>query len=307
MNRRKSIQLLGAGAVLSAMPGVVAGQRHSKVSFQYCLNTSTINGSAIGIKRSVELAARAGYDFVELWLPDIKEYLRQGNTIASLKQHISDSGISIASAIGFAPWMVPDPDKRKAGFKQMEDEMNIMADLGARRIAAAPAGLVAGEPIDLLKTGEYYRELIALGRKTGVMPQLEFWGGSPSFFHLGQVLMVVAAANDRDARILADVFHLFKGGSGFDSLKLIRSEYIEIFHINDYSPAPAAEQKDKDRIFPGDGVAPLKQILTDLASGGGSPILSLELFNEAYWRRDALEVAKTGLRKMRNAVEEIAR
>ena len=132
------------------------------------------------------------------------------------------------------------------------------------------------------------------------MPQLEFWGASKVFHHLGQTLMVAAAANDPDVRILADVYHLFRGGSGFNGLKMLDGKMIEIFHMNDYvSSIPREEQADKDRVYPGDGVAPLKQILGDLKNMGGTKVLSLELFNQEYWKLDPLTVAKTGLEKMK--------
>jgi hypothetical protein len=41
-----------------------------------------------------------------------------------------------------------------------------------------------------------------------------------------------------------------------------------------------------------------------LHEAGTYPILSLELFNAEYWKRDALDVARTGLAKMRAAVEK---
>jgi sugar phosphate isomerase/epimerase len=136
------------------------------------------------------------------------------------------------------------------------------------------------------------------------MPQLEFWGAFAPFHHLGQILMVAAVANDPDVRLLPDVYHLYRGGSGFDGLKLIRGQAIEIFHMNDYPASiPREEQQDRDRVYPGDGVAPLSQILRDLREMGGDKVLSLELFNPSYWERDPLEVAKTGLLKMKNAVK----
>ena len=76
--------------------------------------------------------------------------------------------------------------------------------------------------------------------------------------------------------------------------------------MNDY-PAnkPVNEQTDSDRVYPGDGAAPLKQILQDLKTMGGTKVLSLELFNAAYWKEDALSVATTGLKKMQRLVEEV--
>jgi sugar phosphate isomerase/epimerase len=135
------------------------------------------------------------------------------------------------------------------------------------------------------------------------MPQLEFWGSSPVLYQMGQVLMMAAVANDPDARILPDIYHLFRGGSGFENLKMLSGNFIEVFHMNDFPGSkPREEQNDADRLYPGDGAAPLKQILTDLKQGGGTTVLSLELFNREYWEQDPLVVAQTGLQKMKQAV-----
>jgi sugar phosphate isomerase/epimerase len=185
----------------------------------------------------------------------------------------------------------------------MEKDMNMMAELGCRRIAAPPSGY-SGSGLDFLDAGERYREVIELGRKTGVMPQLEFWGPSLAIHHLGQAMYIAAAADDPDVRILADVYHLFRGGSGFNGLKMLNGTVLEIFHMNDYpGNIPREELTDSDRVFPGDGIAPIKDILTDLHQIGGSKVLSLELFNETYWKQDALDVATIGLQKMRGLVQ----
>ncbi|HRN58499.1 MAG TPA: TIM barrel protein, partial [Agriterribacter sp.] len=117
---------------------------------------------------------------------------------------------------------------------------------------------------------------------------------------------IAAAANDPDARILPDVYHLFRGGSGFNGLKLLNGKAIEIIHMNDYpGTKPVNEQTDADRVYPGDGVAPIKAILQDLRAMGGTKVLSLELFNRTYWAQDPLLVAKTGLQKMKALVKEL--
>lgn len=137
------------------------------------------------------------------------------------------------------------------------------------------------------------------------MPQLEFWGAFKPFHHLGQILMVAAIANDPDARLLPDIYHLFRGGSGFDGLKLVSGDAVEIFHMNDFTAnIPREEQADKDRVYPGDGVGPLVQVVKDLQNMGGDKVLSLELFNPEYWKQDPLQVAKTGLSKMKAIVKE---
>lgn len=82
----------------------------------------------------------------------------------------------------------------------------------------------------LVELGKRYKALLDLGQKTGVMPQLEFWGASETLFHIGQAFMVAAIANDPDARMLPDVYHMFKGGSGYESLKMLNGNFIELFN-----------------------------------------------------------------------------
>lgn len=309
MKRRHALQTLGLAAGIAAVPHISFPQtdkRKPSATFKYCLNTSTIQGQKPGLKKAIEIAVQAGYDGLELWVGDVKEYKAQGNSLASLKKYMNDSKVTVEDAIAFAPWMVDDDAQREAAFVQMKDEMNLMAELGCTRIAAPSGGVKPDRPLDLFKVGERYKKLLDLGRQTGVMPQLEFWGGSPVFYHFGQALMAAAAANDPDARILPDVYHLFRGGSGFDCLKMADGRLIEVIHINDYpGNVPREQQNDSHRVYPGDGAAPYKQIMTDLANMGGVKVLSLELFNRDYWKQDMLTVAKTGLEKMRNVVSLI--
>lgn len=301
-SRRNAIKTIGLSAGAFIAPDLLkASPDVNETQFSFCLNTSTIMGQKPGLKGYLDIAAKAGYDGVELWIRDIQEYISSGNSLSELKKYISDSGLRFENAIGFAPWMVDDDEKRKAGFQQMENEMELLAELGCKRIAAPAAGVNA--PLDLFKAGERYKSLLDLGRKTGVMPQLEFWGAFPYFHHLGQVLMVAAVADDPDARILPDVYHLFRGGSGYDGLKMLNGNLIEIFHMNDFVDSiPREKQEDKDRVYPGDGAAPMNKIIADLKAIGGNKVLSLELFNQNYWKEDALSVAIRGLDKMKRLV-----
>lgn len=304
ISRRKAISSLAIGSAALTIPkSSFAGEKSlSQSSFRFCLNTSTISGQKPNLNKQIEIAAEAGYEGIEVWVRDVQAALAEGTSLDTLKSFINDLGIRVESAIGFAPWMTGG----EAGFRQMEEEMNMLAGIGCLRIAAPPAGVSGDQPLDLFMVGEKYAQLLELGRKTGVMPQLEFWGSSPSLWHLGQVLMIAAVSDDPEARILPDIYHLFRGGSNFNALKMLSASLIEIFHMNDYpADIPREEQNDADRVYPGDGAAPMKQILTDLKNMGGEKVLSLELFNRNYWKEDSLKIAKTGLSKMKQAVSGI--
>jgi sugar phosphate isomerase/epimerase len=100
-----------------------------------------------------------------------------------------------------------------------------------------------------------------------------------------------------------DTFHLFRGGSGFSGVRLLSGNFIADFHWNDLPEMPREQAGDKDRIYPGDGVFPLRGVLKDLLAIGYHGPLSLELFREELWAKDPYEVAREGLEKMRACVE----
>lgn len=301
MERRDVLKITGLAGLASLLPSMALAREKSEPSvFRYCLNTATIDCQGLKIKEKIDIAARAGYEGVELWTRDIREYLSSGGSPGELSQILNDQGLTCESGIGFAPCLVRDEEKRKEGLKLMQEEMEMLSLLGCKRIAATQMGLEKEDCIDYYGLAQRYRFLLDLGRKTGCMPQLEFWGASEVLNRFSQVLMIASATSDPDARILADVYHMFRGESGFGVLKMISGRMIEIFHMNDYVLSiPREQQKDSDRVFPGDGAAPLKEILTDLKNMGGVKVLSLELFNPEYYKHDPLWIAKTGLEKMK--------
>jgi sugar phosphate isomerase/epimerase len=302
-SRRRLFAVAGAvaGTVLAA--GDAAVNAGAKVPFRYCFNTSTIRGQKLPLDKEIEIAANAGYDAIEPWVDKINEYVKNGGNLTDVRKRIADIGLTVESAISFYQWIVDDDATRTKGLEQAKREMDVLAKIGGKRIAAPPAGATDKEGLDLLKAAERYRVLLEIGDRIGVVPQIELWGASKNLHRLGEAMFVVIESGHSKACLLPDVFHIYKGGSDFTGLKQISPQAIQVFHLNDYPADPPREKiTDRDRVYPGDGIAPLTQILRDLYDNGSRAVLSLELFNPAYWNQDPLAVAKTGLAKMKAAV-----
>jgi sugar phosphate isomerase/epimerase len=271
--------------------------------FRYCLNTSTIRGQMLTVPQQVEVAAKAGYQGIELWIRDLDQYVASGGSLAELEKRIADSGLAVESAIGFAEWIVDDEAKRAAGLEEARRNMDMLVQIGGKRLAAPPSGATKERMSDLLAIARRYRTLLELGDSMGVVPQAEVWGFSQTLSRLGETTFVAIESGHPRACLLPDVYHIFKGGSDFTGLKLLSGAAVHVFHMNDYPAEPSrAEMNDSHRVYPGDGVAPLGTILRDLHASGFRGVLSLELFNKDYWQQDALKVARTGLDKMRESV-----
>ena len=308
LNRREILVQTGAvaGAALlgeQAAAAAAAEQSASAEPFRYCLNTGTIMGQKLTAREEVQVAADAGYSGIEPWIRTLRRHVEDGHSLADLRKQIADSGLTVESAIGFPAWAVDDDARRQQAMDEFRRDMDLIAQIGGKRIAAPPAGINQVAGMDLRKVAERYRAVLELGREVGVVPQLEIWGTAQTLGTVGEAAMVAIQSNHPDACLLLDVYHIFRSGTGFEGLRLLSGAAMHMFHMNDYPADPPREQmNDSHRIFPGDGVAPMSQILRDLYATGFRGALSLELFNRDYWQQDAATVARAGLEKMRQAV-----
>jgi sugar phosphate isomerase/epimerase len=293
-------QWIGAAALAGAAASGSAAEKPEK-PFGFMLNTSTIRGQKLTLAEEVDIAAKAGYDAIEPWLREMEAL--SVRDLKDIGKRIRDKGLSAESAIGFAQWIVDDGEARKKGLEQARKDMERVLAIGGKRLAAPPTGATNERLGDLNKAADRYAELCRLGAKMGVVPQVELWGFSKTLNRLGETALVAIESGHPEACILADVYHLHKGGSGFGGLRLLGKASMHVFHMNDYPADPPREKiTDAHRVYPGDGVAPLVQMLKDLRGLGFKGHLSLELFNPEYWKQDALKVATTGLEKMKAVV-----
>jgi len=300
LTRRQTLRTLSASLGAAVLPTT---KPLAKSPFTLCLNLSTIRGQKLGFVKELEVASKAGFRSVEIWVETLDTYLKSGGTVAEARKRLNDLGLRIEGAIGFAPWIVDDAVQRAQALDQLRREMDMLASVDCRRIACPPAGATNTPGLDLAKAGERYRAILELGDKTGVVPQLELWGFSKNLSRLSEVLYVAAESGHPSARLLLDVYHLYKGGTAPAALDLVSHSAMEVFHINDYPANPPRETiGDADRIYPGDGIAPLADVLKRVKNPNRPLVLSLELFNKTYFAQDALMVAKTGLAKVKAVV-----
>jgi sugar phosphate isomerase/epimerase len=283
----------------------------TKPTFGFCLNTSTVrdkDGKSRPVTDLIDIAAKAGYDAIEPWVSEIDEYLKGGGTLKELRKRIEGAGLKVADVIGFSEWLVEDEARRKKGLEQAKRDMGWAAELGSPSIAAPPVGATGGmskrddpkytQPVgDMLVMADRYRALFELGKTMGIKPLAEIWGFSKTLRRLGEALCIATECGEDKAAILPDVYHLYKGGSDFTGLGLMANKAIGIFHVNDYPKIDREKIVDADRVYPGDGIAPLKEVFATLRAMNYAGFISLELFNRDYWKQDPHEVAKTGLAK----------
>ena len=310
-----------------------ATSRPADEPFGYSLNTSTLRGHQLDIVAEIAVAAKAGYHAIEPWTNELDAYVQAGGTLKDLGQRIRDAGLVVENVIAFNSWLSDDDATRAAGMETIKLNMDKAAQIGSRHIATTPGGGGGGRggrgasgrggggrrggaaaapiaappeaPVTLDNAARYYREALDLGRKMGVLPLCELWSSSPVLGPLSHGAYVTIATGDPDASLLLDIIHVYRSGTQFEALRQINGASLHVFHVNDYPQADDPTKiTDAQRVYPGDGIAPLNTIFRALRDNGFRGYLSLELFNQDYYKKPAEENAKTGIDKVRAAVRK---
>lgn len=306
MERRKFItNVAAAGIIAGSLPAItLAGtpkfeeqeKRYQKglSPWPVCLDTATIRPASL--KDKVKIAAKAGFDAIEPWDNELQKFEAEGGNLKDLGKEIKDLGLFVPSVIGLWNALPPTKELWESSLKDTRNRMRMAADIGAEHIQTIPN--TVGENFSQKWVADRYRDIIEIGiNEYKIFPALVFVKYFP-VKTLGQAVGIAMDANHPHAMVIPDVYHMYISEGGFEAIKLLRSEMIAIFQFNDAPASPAlAQLNDSHRVYPGDGILPLKQIFKDLKGTGFKGCVSLEMYNPEYWKGDLQKVAETGLRK----------
>ncbi|MGN0832663.1 MAG: sugar phosphate isomerase/epimerase family protein [Kiritimatiellia bacterium] len=295
---------LAAGAT-GAMPtaAIGGGKQTEAAGFSAVLNPSTIRGYKLDLPQQIQVAVKAGFDGLEPWLCDIHKAKGKGQ-VKAIRKLCEDNGFALVNGIGFAKWAVSDETERAKGLEELKRDMEVLRELGCGFVAAPPFGIhKGGEKVDLPTLAGRYERVLEIGEAMGVKPILEFWGHSTNLSRLSEALYLLAEL-PRAAKqpILADAYHMYKGGSSYAGLELLAPEMLPVMHVNDVPPSMSDKREllvDADRIWPGDGIVPWAQIGETFRQRGLRPALSIELFNPEYTKSTPDDTVKTALQKVK--------
>ena len=149
-----AVAALGATVVSSIASEAQAPQataprpRPANEPFGYCLNTSTIRGNNLDIVGVVAAASKAGFHAIEPWINEIDGYTSEGGTLKDLGKRIADAGLTVEDAIAFNAFLDDDDTRRAASMEKLKVDMDKVAQIGGKRIAAPPGNNRAAVSLD---------------------------------------------------------------------------------------------------------------------------------------------------------------
>jgi 2-keto-myo-inositol isomerase len=251
-------------------------------------------------KTAMEGWARAGIRAVEPNLMKVREFT-QKESPAVARRLLDDLGLKAVSSSNQTGLAEPG-EQRAQSLEQLKWKVELAQAIGADRIVAPSVGTGAYTEDDFKRGADNLREAGEIGKPFGVAIILEFTRTSRFAACLPTALKMVRDANHSHVRLMMDTYHFWGGTSKFEDLELLRDGELHHLHFEDVPADPPRELLGQaHRVYPGDGIAPLRRIVELLQRKHYAGAASLELFNPAIQSTDPYEVAK----KARAAIEPL--
>lgn len=272
-----------------------------KIAFN---EATTLHNSTL--KQDLELCEKHGYDYIEVRLDKLKEYLME-HTIEDLKAFFDNSHLKpyAFNALEFINFRDED------GYQQIKDDLQFLCGVGnvvnCKKIVVVPTFDIGDYTRSQIKeeTVRVLRELADLAEPYGVKLAFEFVGYPTCSVHsFGDAYEIVTETNRENVGVVLDCFHFHAMKSSIEDLKKADPNKIFIFHIDDCEDLPPGALRDHHRVWPGEGALDLDIILSTLKEIGYGEMVSIELFRPEYWEWDADRTIRTGKETTEKAVSK---
>jgi 2-keto-myo-inositol isomerase len=241
----------------------------------------------------IRVAGQAGYKVIELRDGKLDRFLAQGS-LDDVRQMLREAGVEA--------WTINAIDR--VGVDGAAGTARAVArcrELSRYSLAIeCPWVLVVPGPIDGRTEAQITSDTIATLREMadaaaefGVSVAFEFMGFPwAAVRDVAGAWKIVQGANRPNLGLVVDTAHFYAGGSTLESIKEVDPKRLVVLHINDVEDVAKSDITDGHRLYPGEGVIPLQDILGAVLATGWNGVLSVELFREEYWQQDPLAVAR---------------
>ncbi len=252
-----------------------------------CINGATTMPYAL--EQDLEAAAKAGFDAVEIWSRKLDAYL-ENHDDAELKALLDSHGLRAAS---LCPYSLVGFSGNREQLRTIERAAAVAAAIECPTLLvcadAPPAGMDSDEAYSTMAaSASAYADRAA---DHGVKIAIEPLGRHPFIPGPREALEVIERAGHGSLGLMMDTFHYYKSDVALDDIRAIPTEMLLIVHVNDCEDLPLAALTDQHRVYMGEGVIPLEVMLGMLREKGYAGPMSVEIFREAYWERDPVEIS----------------
>lgn len=250
------------------------------------------------LETDIKAASDAGYELIEIWAAKLRRFLEK-NSVKELKELLQEHNLqpySINSIEHITFRNEKDYQKIKA---ECEELSKIAGNIGAPYVVVVPGKLPENSTKEEItrESVSVLNELGDIAEDHNVSLAFEFLGQTDcSVQTLDFCKEIVEQVNRKNIGLVIDTFHFYAGNSSFEAIESLDPEKLFIFHINDAENLPKENLTDAHRLYPGEGILPIKEIKAKFDEIGYDKMVSIEIFRPEYWEQDPFEVARKARR-----------
>jgi sugar phosphate isomerase/epimerase len=269
------------------------------MTFKLAMNTGTFNFQSVDLSSALQAISSGKFGGVNFRDNHIQEYLRKGHSIQEIKNLLEEYRLDAIAVDALRNWQEWDSWDRKKKEEYRNSAVQLFhecREIGCHCIAA-PA---FAEKSDLPEDTRSFKAMCDIAKPYNILLALEFlpWA---ELKDIRMAWEVVRRADCSNGGLLVDSFHFFKGGSQTEDFREVPAEKIFLIHLNDAPDLPihSKEMCFNHRVFPGEGVFPLKEFLDVLIlekKYGGW--ISLEVLNKENPNISYPEIVERGKRSI---------
>jgi len=249
-----------------------------------------ITSITFDFRTAMEGYARAGIRAVEPDLGKVREFADKESPRMA-RQLLDDLGLKAVSCSNQL-FLEESGPRRAAALEDLKWKVELAEIIGADRMVVPSAASEPHSIDDYDQVIANLREAADIAQPHKVTLMVEHTRLSTLINNLRTALMVVRKADHPNLKVMLDTFHFWSGMSKFEDLELLQDGELHHLHFEDIPADPPLEMfGQQSRVFPGEGIAPLRRIIEVLQRKGYRGPASLELFNPVVQATDPYTVA----------------
>jgi 2-keto-myo-inositol isomerase len=255
----------------------------------------------------IEAASRAGFDYLEIWAPKLRVFLKS-HTSAELNAIFHKHSLAPYSINSIERITFRDERGHKDLLNECEEICRLASEIDCPYVVVVPGLLPPGATREdcIAESSRVLEDLARIASRFGIGLAFEFLGQPGcSVRTLDLAAEIVGRVARPDVGLVIDSFHFYAGGSTIESIDALDAEKLFIFHINDAEDVPRERLEDRHRLLPGLGILPLNEMIAALGRIKYDRVISVEIFRPEYWERDPLELARDAHAAMLDVLSEI--
>ncbi|HYB42249.1 MAG TPA: sugar phosphate isomerase/epimerase family protein [Candidatus Methylomirabilis sp.] len=239
----------------------------------------------------LRVARATGWGAVELRRLDFARAAEAGQTAEQVIDLVKASGLPVACVGVELGWMWAHGPERARLLEVFAEQCDRARRLGAGTVMS-PVDRGRG---DVGEAAASLREVGDIAARHGVRLAVEFNSQAEQINTLGSIRELTARAGHRSCGILLDTYHLGRSGARLADIESVVPEEIAYVQYSDVPRTGLEPGKALDRLPPGKGSVPFKEIFGAIAKKGYPGFMSYEAPNPSAWARPAEEVAREAL------------